>query len=110
MPLYLIRKLEQFTRLASDDKSVLQDAAALNIRQLKPGEDIIHEGAQPRRVNLVIEGWAYRYKHLEDGRRQILAFLLPGDLCDLRMFILKEMDHSIAALTPVRAAQIPADL
>jgi CRP-like cAMP-binding protein len=110
MALYLIRKLEQFTRLAADDKTVLQDVAALNLRQLKPGEDIIHEGAQPKRVNLVIDGWAYRYKHLEDGRRQILAFLLPGDLCDLRMFVLKEMDHSIGALTPVKVAQIPADL
>jgi CRP-like cAMP-binding protein len=109
MALYLIRKLEQFTRLSADDKRALQVLASLNIRQLKAGEDIIHEGAQPRHVNLVVEGWAYRYKHLEDGRRQILAFLVPGDLCDLRMFILKEMDHSLGALTPVRVAQIPAD-
>jgi len=35
--------------------------------------------------------------------------MVPGDLCDLRMFILKQMDHSVGALTPVRVAQIPGD-
>src|SRR3712207_6762556 len=96
MATYLIRKLEQFTRLSSADKEALERAAALNIRQLRPREDLIHEGDKPRHINLILEGWASRYKVLEDGRRQITAFLVPGDLCDLRMFILREMDHSIA--------------
>jgi CRP-like cAMP-binding protein len=106
---HLIRKLEQFARLSSDDKRVLQDAASHKIRELSPREDIIHEGQRPTHVNLVLRGWACRYKMLEDGRRQITAFLVPGDLCDLRMFILKEMDHSIAALTPMSVAEIPSD-
>ena len=46
---------------------------------------------------------------LPDGRRQLLAYFLPGDLCDLKIFILKKMDHSIAAITPVRIAEIPRD-
>src|SRR3712207_2456749 len=46
---------------------------------------------------------------LEDGRRQIVAILVPGDMCDLRMFILKEMDHSIGTLSPVRLAEISED-
>jgi len=36
---------------------------------------------------------------LEDGRRQIIAFFLPGDMCDLNVFVLRQMDHSIAAVT-----------
>ena len=109
MATYLIRKLEQFTKLSSVDKEALEQAAALKVRQLRPREDIIHEGDKPRQVNLILEGWACRYKVLEDGRRQISAFLVPGDLCDMRMFILKRMDHSIGALTPVTVAEIPAD-
>jgi CRP-like cAMP-binding protein len=109
MATHLIRKLEQFTKLSSEDKEALDKAALLNIRQLHPREDIIHEGDKPNRVNLILEGWAYRYKVLEDGRRQITAFLVPGDICDLRMFILKEMDHSVGALTALKVAEIPSD-
>jgi CRP-like cAMP-binding protein len=105
----LIAKLEQFTKLSSPDKQALEQVAALKVRLLRPREDIIHEGDRPKWVNLILEGWACRYKALEDGRRQITAFLVPGDLCDLRMFILKEMDHSIGAITPLRVAEIPSE-
>jgi CRP-like cAMP-binding protein len=43
---------------------------------------------------------------MEDGRRQVIAFLLPGDLCDLNIFILREMDHSICAITALNYAEI----
>ncbi len=110
MPAYLIRKLEQFTKLSVDDKGILRMLASHNVRQIGPREDIIHEGDKPRHVNLIMEGFACRYKTLEDGRRQIVAFLLPGDICDARMFILKQMDHSIAALSPVKLAEIPGEM
>ena len=109
MATHLILKLEQFTRLSSDDKLALEQAAARKVRRLGSREDIIQEGDSPRSINLILDGWACRYKVLEDGRRQIVAFLIPGDLCDIRMFILKQMDHSIGALTPVTVAEIPAD-
>ena len=107
MASHLIRKLEQFTKLSSDDKEAVERAASLNVRRLRPKEDIIHEGDRPQQVNLILEGWACRYKVLEDGRRQIAAFLIPGDMCDLRMFILKEMDHSVGAITPLTVSEIP---
>jgi CRP-like cAMP-binding protein len=105
----LIRKLEQFTRLSADDKEALESAAATHVRQYRPREDVLREGDRPFQVNLIVEGWACRYKMLEDGRRQIMAYLLPGDLCDFRMFILRQMDHSIGALSAVRVAEIPKE-
>lgn len=59
---------------------------------------------------MVLEGFPCRYKTLEDGRRQIVSFLLPGDICDARMFILKQMDHSIGTLSPAKLAEIPGEL
>ena len=35
-----------------------------------------------------------------------MAFLVPGDLCDAEIFILKEMDHSVGALIPTTTALI----
>jgi CRP-like cAMP-binding protein len=106
----LILKLEQFTRLSSEDRRALNHAASLQQRRLGPRHDIIHEGDRPEFVNLILDGWACRYKTLEDGRRQITAFFVPGDICDLKVFILREMDHSIGTLSPVLLAEIPRDV
>ncbi|MCT8266278.1 Crp/Fnr family transcriptional regulator [Afifella sp. JA880] len=102
----LTRKLEHFTRLSPEDKSELTRIASERVRSLPAHQDVIREEEKPRVVNLVLEGWACRYKHLEDGRRQIISFFMPGDLCDLNVFILKRMDHSIGTLTDVKIAEI----
>jgi CRP-like cAMP-binding protein len=44
-----------------------------------------------------------------DGERQIMAFLVPGDLCDAEIFILKEMDHGVAAMVPTTTALISGE-
>ena len=106
MAKYLIRRLENFAKLSAEDKRALEDAAGQRVRTLSAREDIVHEGDKPRHVNLILEGFACRYKMLADGRRQIVAIIIPGDMCDLRMFVLKEMDHSIGALSPLKLAEI----
>ena len=105
----LIAKLEHFTKLSRDDKEVLRSAAAIRVRQLGPREDVIREGDNPNHVNLILSGWACRYKVLEDGRRQIMSYFVPGDFCDLKIFILKSMDHSIGTLSAVSLAEIPQE-
>jgi CRP-like cAMP-binding protein len=100
------RKLEHFAKLSLEDRRTLAEVVGERVRHLGPREDVVREGAKPRNVNLFLEGWACRYKTLEDGRRQITSFFLPGDLCDLNVFILREMDHSIGTITPVKLAEI----
>jgi len=106
----LIRKLEQFTRLSAEDRRVLDQMIGLKVRRIRAREDIIREGDRPRDVHLILQGWACRYKVMEDGRRQIMSFFLPGDICDLNIFILREMDHSVGAITPLAFAEVPRDL
>jgi CRP-like cAMP-binding protein len=101
-----IAKLERFARLSSDDKQAIAQIALSKTRTLRARSDIIREGEQPEFVNLILSGWAFRYKELEDGRRQIVALFLPGDLCDLNVFILREMDHSVGCLTDVEFSEL----
>ena len=75
-------------------------------RVVQPRRDLIREGETPKFVHLMVDGWACRYKTLPDGRRQIVAFFVPGDFCDLNVYILKEMDHSIGAITRLSVADI----
>ena len=71
--------------------------------------DLIHEGDAPSDVHLVLDGFACRYKYLADGRRQIMAFLIPGDFCDFHVAIQGCMDHGIRTLTACTIARIPRE-
>jgi CRP-like cAMP-binding protein len=52
-------------------------------------------------------GWAFRFKTLPDGRRQILNFLLPGGLLGLQAAMFDSAQHGIAALTEVELCLLP---
>jgi CRP-like cAMP-binding protein len=106
----LIRKLAQFTRLSADDQRLLARVTCEHVRRFGPREDILCEGDEPGEIHLILSGWACRSKHLEDGRGAILAFLLPGDLCDPNAILPRPMDHSVGALTAVSVAGIPRPL
>lgn len=41
---------------------------------------------------------------MPSGERQIIAYLIPGDLCDVHVVLLKQMDHSIGTLSPCKVA------
>lgn len=101
-----ISKLMGFVDLSADEVAALARATALG-RKYAARQDLIREGDAPGPVFVMLEGWACRYKILPAGTRQITAFLLPGDACDLHLSLLQEMDHSIQVLTPARVATIP---
>jgi CRP-like cAMP-binding protein len=105
----LIRKLEHCILLAPDEKRALENACS-SYRLLAPRTNLISEGDPAQRVNVILEGFACRYRLQTDGRRQVVGLLLPGDMCDIRVCILKHMDHSIGTLSPVRASQIPREV
>jgi CRP-like cAMP-binding protein len=104
----LTSRLEAFTRLSPEDKAALEKLSKVS-RTVAPRRDLIREGEKPNYVHLMLDGWACRYKTLPDGRRQIVAFFVPGDFCDLNVYILKQMDHSIGAITRLAVADIRRD-
>jgi CRP-like cAMP-binding protein len=65
------------------------------------GALILSEGAHSAQLFTLLSGWAFRFKTLEDGRRQILNYVLPGDLVGLQGSVMGEMQHSVEALSPV---------
>jgi len=65
------------------------------------GATIMVEGSRNAHLYTVLSGWGFRYKLMEDGRRQILNYLLPGDLIGLQGVLMGEMQHSVEALSPM---------
>jgi CRP-like cAMP-binding protein len=102
----LLAKLATFAVLPEEDRDALKSLCD-DPREMPARRNVIREGDRPDHVHLVVEGWAARYKLLPDGTRQITAFLLPGDFCDLHITILGEMDHSIATITKAKVAFVP---
>lgn len=101
-----VEKLRGYAPLAAADEELLEDACQ-PIRPFPAGHDLICDGDEPTAVFIVLEGWAFSYKMLPDGGRQIIAFMMPGDFCDMHVAVLAEMDHSIATLTKAKVAIIP---
>ena len=102
----LVAKLKTVADLHEADVTKLI-ALCDDVRVVHAKADILTEGERPDHVHVILEGWAARYKTLGDGSRQIVAFLIPGDFCDLHVAILGHMDHGIVALTRCRVAYIP---
>ena len=103
----LIAKLARGADLDDEDRATLTSVIRYP-RKAPAREDLIREGDAPSNVHLVLEGFACRYTLLPNGRRQITAILIPGDLCDLHIAILGTVDHRIATLTPCTMAAIPS--
>jgi CRP-like cAMP-binding protein len=105
----LTRKLEGYVHLDDGDRSYL-DEIVKPVRRVAAHTDIIKEGDAPSDVRLILRGFACRNKVTPDGDRQIMAYLLPGDFCDVHVAILKQMDHSITTLSECDVVEIPLDV
>lgn len=104
-----IEKLRGYGSLSAEEIDVLAAATARPM-QVAVKTDLIREGDQPGPVFVVLDGWACRYKILPNGTRQVLAYLMPGDSCDLHVGLLAEMDHSIQVIQPASIATIERDV
>ncbi|MEW5420844.1 Crp/Fnr family transcriptional regulator [Amorphus sp. 3PC139-8] len=74
-----------------------------------PGAVIVQEGTASPHLYTVLDGWAFRYKTLPDGRRQILNYALPGDFIGLQTSVFDLMDHGVEALTSMVLCLFPRD-
>ena len=101
-----IRRLSSVTQLSAADRTAITDAIHGEIRVAAVRRDLISEGDRPRGAIILLEGWCARYKAFNGERRQILSFLLPGDIVGLDGHLIGAEDHSIAVISPVRFLEI----
>ena len=104
----LTLRLENYVALDIDDRRMLDHIVAAS-RDVAAGEHVVGDGDDPKGVRLIIEGLACRYKILPDGKRQIVAYMVPGDFCDLYAFVLGQRNRNIAAISPCRVVDISSE-
>src|SRR5215204_5816941 len=79
----LSRKLNSIGDLCKEDEEVLRSLSGTT-HELAPGDPVVREGDHPNSVTLVQSGVLCRYKHVVEGKRQILSFHIRGDIPDLQ--------------------------
>jgi CRP-like cAMP-binding protein len=104
-PLRAVECLREFTAKELEFVSNFK-SGELNVQA---GTSILLQSTNSAHLYTVLSGWAFRYKTLPDGRRQILNYALPSDLLGLQGSVNDEMEHSVEALTDMMLCVFPRE-
>ncbi|MEP7283863.1 MAG: Crp/Fnr family transcriptional regulator [Rubrivivax sp.] len=103
-----LRPLDAFQACTDAELSVIEGIKQAELRY-ETGAILIAEGADDPPLFTLREGWAFRFKTLPDGRRQILSILLPGDFIGLQQKMSDAAAHGVQTLTPVLVCRFRRD-
>src|SRR5215212_3174593 len=95
----LIRRLDSIIALSGDERRALADVP-MEVVEIRSNQDVVREGSRPSSSFLLLKGFACSFKVTGEGRRQILAFHVPGDIPDLQSLHLTMLDYSVGTITP----------
>lgn len=73
---------------------------------VRAGQQILHQSGSTNDVLVLCAGWAYRYHQLSGDGRQILHFLLPGDLFSPSAIFSGRLNFSVNALTDIQVSRL----
>ncbi|MCJ2090013.1 Crp/Fnr family transcriptional regulator [Methylobacterium sp. E-005] len=76
-------------------------------RDIPKQHDLLLPGAKPNVAHLLLAGHACRSRMLRDGRRQITAILIPGDICDPEAILAHRTEYTVNTLTRCTVGEIP---
>lgn len=105
MPTRLVAALEHFSTLTPEDRMAIQALVGAP-RSVPADTELVIDGQAPADRQVLLEGQAFRHKTLPDGRRQIMGFLVPGDILDFQGLFFKA-DYGVTSLTACLVAPIP---
>jgi CRP-like cAMP-binding protein len=102
----LIRRWERRVPLSQADKDALL-ALPHQVRTCGRDAYLVREGEGTSTCNLLLSGFAYRQKLVNNGARQIISFHIPGEFVDLQNALLEVADHNVQSLSACDVAVIP---
>ena len=106
----MLAQLDVVTTFSPSDIRLAMLALGARQKTVVPGVDLAREGETLENMCVLIEGWAARYRTFEDGRRQIVALSLPGDVCCYDVICETPQQYSVCALTRAKIESLSARL
>jgi len=104
----LVQRLAAFQSLTQPESAALRGLGQSVMRAAKGQQMLAAECAADRTI-IIHRGWGIIYRDLNDGRRQIMQFCLPGDLVDPCSLLVSRRDFAIAAISPVTYSEVSLD-
>jgi CRP-like cAMP-binding protein len=101
-----LRKTGAFSANSEAEIEFIQTIKQRQI-QVRAGNGVMREGDRSGTLYTLLSGWAFRYRTLSDGRRQIFNFLLPGDFIGLQHQLGQASPHGVEALTDATLCVFP---
>lgn len=102
-----VRKIESIALVdLSDEERDALAALPMQATEYDAQQDVVTEHDRPSRCFAVLDGIAAAYKTTEEGRRQVVAYYVPGDMPDFQSLQLEVLDFSIGAVTPLRIGSV----
>ncbi len=95
-----LRKRELFVPFSDEDLAFMESFKTGEL-VVDAGSTILMEGSNSPQLFTVLRGMGTRYTTLENGRRQVINFIFPGDFAGLQAGVMGEMKHSVEAATPM---------
>jgi CRP-like cAMP-binding protein len=93
----LLKKLSRFATFDRDEAHAIEALFGTPF-VVEPRTDLVRETDPTNSVVFLLEGMACRNKVLQDGGRQILGLVMPGDCCDPGVSALEQRDHAVSTL------------
>ncbi|MEL6059543.1 MULTISPECIES: Crp/Fnr family transcriptional regulator [unclassified Methylobacterium] len=99
--------LVRMTRPAAPEGFARTFGLPMRERAIPKQHDLLLPGAEPDVAHLLLAGHACRNRMLRDGRRQITAILIPGDICDPEAILAHRTEYAVNTLTRCTVGEIP---
>jgi CRP-like cAMP-binding protein len=103
-----LNRLLRRSRLSEEEQAAIRSLSA-RIEKLPTGQDVIVPGEITDQACLVAKGLVSRFDVMLDGRRQIVALYIPGEMCDLHSVPVPTSGWGLEALTPSTLLFVPHD-
>ncbi|MEO1138167.1 MAG: Crp/Fnr family transcriptional regulator [Pseudomonadota bacterium] len=96
-----LRRLDFFDDMTKEEVAFMQRFKTGEL-VAEGGSEILAEDASSTQLYTALSGMGLRYKMLEDGQRQVIGFVMPGDFIGLQSGVMGVMRHSVEATTTMK--------
>jgi CRP-like cAMP-binding protein len=103
---HVLKRLAWTDRLSADEQDQLIGSFS-RVQSFAVGQTIVPAEVPVDFSSIILQGISSRQKVLESGGRQITAFHITGDFCDLHTYVLKTLPDSVVAMSECEVVTIP---
>ena len=105
----LLKKLSGFFDIDDGIRGLIADLCKERC-EFAAGTLLVPQGGDYTDVLLLEHGWVTRARHLENGSRQIVNFVIPGDFVAMNALLFRTSDFELKCKTAIQAYRIPISL